>query len=120
VIARFVRASERRLVIHPARLADRPDEIYAEQELGLEYVYGAYWQLDDLLKGEMMVADPVAVEAELRRDLREEVQTLHDHLLALGRERAKAAALVERLAALPRPATIEVRNEEPTPERSGL
>lgn len=118
-IARFAQASERRLVVHPARHADRPDETYAEQELGLEYVYGAYIQLDEFLTGEMMVADPAAVEVELRRDLREEVQALHDHLLALGAERANAA-FVERLAGLPRPAGIEVRDEEPLTERPGL
>jgi hypothetical protein len=85
VIARFAHASERRLVIHPARLADRPDEVFAEQDLGLKYVYGAYWELDDILKGEMMVADPAAVEAECRRALREEAAVLHDHLATLQR-----------------------------------
>lgn len=120
VIARFAGASGRRLVNHPARLADAPDGTYAEQELGLEYVYGAYWQLDDLLEGEMVVADPATVEVDLRRHLREEVQTLHHHLLALGPERGKVAALVQRLADLPRPGSIEVRDEEPMPERPGL
>lgn len=119
-IARFAHASERRLVVHPARLADRPDETFAEQELGLEYIYGLYWELDDLLRGEMMVANPVKLEIKLRRALREEVQTLHDHLRALGLRRTPAAILVERLSALPRPADVEVREQEPLPERPGL
>jgi len=89
-VIRFAHVSERRLVVHPARLTDRPDETFAEQDLGLEYVYSLYWELDDLLEGQLMVADPAALEAELRRDLREEVQTLHDHLgvLEAGRRRA--------------------------------
>jgi hypothetical protein len=120
VIARFTSTSERRLVIHPARLSDRPDETFAEQELGLEYVYGAYWELDDLLQGEMVVADPNAVELELRRHLRAEAQALHDHLLALGGEQTKTAILVEHLAALPSPTSVEVRNEAAPPERPGL
>ena len=85
VIHRFAHVSERRLVIHPARLADRPHETFAEQDLGLEYVYGAYWELDDLLKGEMVVADPAAAEAECRRALRDEAAALHDHLVTLQR-----------------------------------
>lgn len=92
-VIRFAHVSERRLVVHPARLTDRPDETFAEQNLGLEYVYSLYWELDDLLRGEMMVADPAAQEAELRRDLRAEVQTLHDHLRALEADRRRAAIL---------------------------
>ncbi|HWU15051.1 MAG TPA: hypothetical protein VN157_13705 [Caulobacter sp.] len=119
-IARFGDASEHRLVVHPARLTDRPDQTFAQQELGLEYIYGLYWELDDLLRGEMMVTNPAKLEIELRRDLREEVQTLHDHLRALGLGRTPAAILVERLSALPRPADVEVREQEPLPERPGL
>ena len=83
VIARFAQASERRLVVHPARLANRPDEAFAGQELGLEYVFGAYWELEDILKGEMAVADPAAVEAERRRALRDEAAILHGYLVTL-------------------------------------
>lgn len=92
-IARFANASERRLVVHPARLTDRPDETFAQQELGLEYIYGLYWELDDLLRGEMMVTNPAKVEAKVRRLLREEVQTLHDHLGVLEGDRRRAAIL---------------------------
>jgi len=80
VIHRFAHESERRLVIHPARAADRPDETFAQEELGLEYIYGLYWELDDLLRGEMVVANPDAVEIECRRALRDEVAILHAHL----------------------------------------
>lgn len=90
-IARFANASEHRLVVHPARLADRPDQSFAQEELGLEYIYGLYWELDDLLRGEMMVADPAALEAAVRRDLRQEVQTLHDHLRVLGADKTQRA-----------------------------
>ena len=93
VIARFYYASDRRLVVHPARLTERPDETFAGQDLGLEYILGPYWQLEELLKGELMTADPAALEAELRRDLREEVQTLHDHLGVLEADRRRAAIL---------------------------
>jgi antitoxin VapB len=34
--------------------------------------------------------------------------------------RTSPAALVERLAALPRPASVEIRDEEPLDERPGL
>jgi hypothetical protein len=83
VIARFVRASERRLVIHPARLADRPDEIYAEQELGLEYVYGAYFELDDFLDDRARFEALGVTEAECLSALRQEATALHAHLAGL-------------------------------------
>ena len=63
---------------------------------------------------------PAGAEAELRRDLREEVQVLYDHLCTRGVERAKAVDLVERLAALPRPTGMEIRDQEPLPERPRL
>lgn len=91
VIARFYYASDHRLVVHPARLTERPDETFAGQNLGLEYILGPYWELEELLGGQLMVADPAAMEAELRRDLRAEVQTLHDHLSALEADRRRAA-----------------------------
>ncbi|HWW27358.1 MAG TPA: hypothetical protein VNZ85_15855 [Caulobacter sp.] len=80
MIHRFADASERRLIIHPARATDRPDETFAEEELGLEYIYGLYWELDDLCRGEMVVTNPDAAEIERRRALRDEVAVLHAHL----------------------------------------
>jgi len=41
-------------------------------------------------------------------------------VLTVYPSRTSIAALVERLAALPRPAGIEVRDEEPLDERPGL
>ncbi|WP_165190454.1 hypothetical protein [Caulobacter soli] len=83
VMARFKYASESRLVVHPRRLTDRPDETFAEQALGLEYVYGVYDELDDLLGGQMLVDDPVAMKARCLEDLREEAAVLHAHLVTL-------------------------------------
>jgi hypothetical protein len=80
VIARFTSVSERRLVIHPRRLADRPDETFAEQALGLEYLYGVYDELDDLLTAGSWIEDPVAARAECLGALREEAAVLHAHL----------------------------------------
>jgi antitoxin VapB len=47
---------------------------------------------------------------------------VHRDEAALGlRDRVESvAALVDRLAALPRPASVEVRDEEPLDERPGL
>jgi hypothetical protein len=83
VIARFVEVSERRLVVHPRRLADRPDEAIAEQELGLEYVYGAYYELEDLRSDGAWIEDPVVARAEGLAALRKEAALLHDHLSRL-------------------------------------
>ena len=83
VIARFAHVSEKRLVTHPHRLTDRPDETFAEQKLGLEYVYGTYHELDDLLGGQVWVDDPVAAQAQCLAALREEVGVLHAHLATL-------------------------------------
>jgi antitoxin VapB len=41
-------------------------------------------------------------------------------VLTIYPARTTPAALVKRLAALPRPAGVEVRDEEPLPERPGL
>ena len=41
-------------------------------------------------------------------------------VLTLYPTRASLGDLLSRLAALPRPASIEVRDEEPLPERPGL
>jgi hypothetical protein len=82
VMARFKYASERRLVVHPHRLTDRPDEALAEQELGLEYVYGAYLTLEDFLQGQVQF-DPDVTQARCLKDLREEAAILHAHLATL-------------------------------------
>lgn len=83
MMARFQSASERRLVIHPRRLADRPDATFAEQQLGLEYVYGVYDHLDDLLRGDLLVDDPVTMKAQCLAALREEAAVLHTYLATL-------------------------------------
>jgi hypothetical protein len=83
VMARFVPASESRLVVHPRRLTDRPDETFAEQQLGLEYVYGAYHALDDFLTRDPAFWDSTVAEALCLNDLREEVAVLHAHLATL-------------------------------------
>jgi hypothetical protein len=82
VMARFKYASERRLVIHPRRVTERPDEVVAEQALGLEYVYGAYLTLEDFLEGEVMF-DPAVTQAQCLEALREEVAVLHARLATL-------------------------------------
>jgi antitoxin VapB len=41
-------------------------------------------------------------------------------VLTIYPARTTPAALVERLARLPRPTSVEVRDEEPLPERPGL
>lgn len=81
VMARFKSVAGRRLVIHPRRLDDRPDEVFAEQELGLEYVYGAYDDLDDLLRGDLWIkGDPAALKSQCLEALRDEAAILHAHL----------------------------------------
>ncbi|MBO9709698.1 MAG: hypothetical protein J7521_15955 [Caulobacter sp.] len=84
VMGRFKSVAERRLVVHPHRLDDRPDEVFAEQELGLEYVYGAYDTLDDVLRGELWTdEDPAALKSRCLETLRSEVAVLHAHLATL-------------------------------------
>ncbi len=43
----------------------------------------AYLELDDLLKGELWVEDPVAMKTQCLNHLREEVAVLHAHLATL-------------------------------------
>jgi hypothetical protein len=82
VMARFVQVSDRRLVVHPRRPTARPDETFAEQALGLEYVYGAYDTLDDFLGGHVAF-DPDVTQAQCVDHLREEAAVLHAHLATL-------------------------------------
>ena len=81
VINRFVALSSRRLVINPRRTDDRPDKVYAEQNLGLEYIYGRFYAFDDL--GHLGANDRLIAERELLLELRQYVQELHDHLTAM-------------------------------------
>ena len=83
VIHQFQGLSERRLVQHPRRSKDRPDEVFAEQELGLEYIYGGFYAFDDVqhLSGE----EGRVANADLHRELRNAVRELEEHLtVALG------------------------------------
>lgn len=82
VMARFKYASGQRLVIHPRRLTERPDEAFAGEELGLEYVYDAYLTLEDFLGGEVLF-DPAVTQAQYLEELREEAAVLHAHLATL-------------------------------------
>ncbi len=81
ILARFVGLSERRLVRNPRRTEDQRDQRYAEDELGLEYVYGLYHEFDDI--GHLSPSARAAAEANLRAELREAVVILHDHLSAM-------------------------------------
>jgi hypothetical protein len=81
VVRHFHGLSERRLVIHPRRRQDRPTEAFAEQNLGLEYVYGGYHAFDDL--GRLSPQAREAAEATLRVELRCAVVELRDHLTAM-------------------------------------
>jgi hypothetical protein len=83
VIAHFASVSDVRLVVHPRRLTDRPDETYAQQELGLEYVYGAYFELDDFLDDRARFEALGVTEAECLSALRQEATALHAHLAGL-------------------------------------
>jgi hypothetical protein len=80
VISRFQGLSDRRLVHNPRRSEDRPDEVFAEQELGLEYIYGGFYAFDDVqhLSGKKREV----AEAELYRELRNAVRELKEHLTA--------------------------------------
>jgi len=80
VLYRFQSLSERRLVHNPRRSEDRPDGVYAEQELGLEYIYGGFYAFDDIYH--LSVDEQEAAKAELRQDLRNAVFELERHLAA--------------------------------------
>jgi len=78
VILRFQDLSKDRLVYHPSRSKDHPDQDYAEQELGLEYIYGGFYAFDDIAH---LTADKQEVaRAELLQQLRNDVAVLEQHL----------------------------------------
>jgi hypothetical protein len=78
VIHRFRDLSDRRLVHNPRRTQDRPNEIFAEQNLGLEYIYGGFYAFDDVLQ--LSATRRSIAERELLVELRQSVQELHDFL----------------------------------------
>jgi hypothetical protein len=80
IIDRFRSLSDRRLVWNPRRAQDRPGEVFAEQNLGLEYVYGCFYAFDDI--SHLSAEEQVVAETRLLVDLRQSVQELHDHLTA--------------------------------------
>ncbi len=80
LIQHFIALSEKRLVHHPHRIHDRPDQLFAQQELGLEYIYGAYFAFDDI---QHLRAQPEAhaeAHADCLKALRDDTQVLYDHL----------------------------------------
>jgi hypothetical protein len=81
VIARFASRSDRRLVHLPSRSHDRPDVVFAEQNLGLERVYGRYYDFDDIDR--LTFEGRPVTEVLLLAQLREAVQELHDHLCVI-------------------------------------
>jgi hypothetical protein len=78
VIWRFQDLSKKRLVHHPRRSADHPDEDYTVQELGLEYIYGCFYAFDDL--NHLGANEHKAAKKKLGEDLRTAVQELETHL----------------------------------------
>lgn len=78
VLYHFQGLSEQRLVHNPRRLQDRPDGFYAEQELGLEYIYGGFYAFDDIYH--LSADEQEAAKAELRQELRDAVLELERHL----------------------------------------
>jgi hypothetical protein len=81
LLRRFVGLFEKRLVHNPCRANDNPNERYAAEELGLEYIYGGYYAFDDLVG--LNEADRFTAEADLRAQLRVAVATLRLHLTEL-------------------------------------
>jgi len=86
VIDRFVALSGQRLVVNPRRTQDHPDEVYAEQNLGMEYVYGGFYAFDDIWH--LGADEQLIAEHELLVDLRQFVQELQDHLTAMVTDEA--------------------------------
>lgn len=80
IVHHFHSLSDRRLVNHPRRREDRLDQEFAEQDLGLEYVYGCYCGFDGM--GHLSAEEREAAEAILLAELRCAVTELHDHLTA--------------------------------------
>ncbi|MBQ1562536.1 MULTISPECIES: hypothetical protein [Caulobacter] len=78
VLYRFQGLTDQRLVHHPRRSTDRPEGTYAEQELGLEYVYGGFYAFDDI---QHLTPDEQEVaKVELRHYLQNAVSELERHL----------------------------------------
>ena len=81
LIHRFRGLSGRRLVDNPRRSEDQPDGVYAEQELGLEYVYGGFYAFDDIWH--LSADEQETAKVALRQDLRNDVRELKDHLTVM-------------------------------------
>lgn len=81
LLYRFQGLSEQRLVHNPRRSEDRPDGVYAEQELGLEYIYGGFYAFDDI--HHLSAEQQETAKSELRQDLRNAVSELERHLAAM-------------------------------------
>ena len=77
---RFADLSDHRLVRNPRRANDRPDGVYAAENLGLEYVYGSFHAFDDVT---LPFSERPPVEAALKSQLRNDVLELHDHLASI-------------------------------------
>jgi hypothetical protein len=80
IIDRFACLSDQRLVRHPRRAQDRPKEVYAQENLGLEYIYGAFYAFDDI--GHLGASERLVAEDKLMVHLRQAVRELHDYLTA--------------------------------------
>gem|GEM_PF-6286805 len=78
---RFADLSEQSLVRNPRRDRDHPEGVYAQEELGLEYLYGSFHAFDDIQH--MPIAERAAAETALKTDLRNDVLELHDHLTSM-------------------------------------
>lgn len=78
LLARFASRYDRRMVFNPRRARDHPDGDYAQQELGLEYIYGGFYAFDDVQW--LPQVERTAAEVRLMQQLREDVRELHDHL----------------------------------------
>ena len=74
LLERFGERSDCRLVHHPRRVVAGSRDVYAKENLGLEYVYGVYCALVDIPRRD--IAGREAATAALR----EEVLNLHAHL----------------------------------------
>jgi len=81
ILSRFAGSSACRLVHNPRRAKDKPTMVFAEENLGLEYIYGGYHAFDDIQH--LRPAARAAAAAELEQELLEYVRELHDHLASV-------------------------------------